>query len=117
MSLTDNHNITIYDQIDVIDNRTVWELKWTDELKPKHVLQSACYAAMLPEKVYKLLHVPTGKVVVVRPKGQGFQNVLEKLVMVKTEGNGSLGLTDEAFKKELHGERFERFINDSIVFS
>lgn len=115
VSLTDNHNVKIYGQIDVIDDRTVWELKWTDELKPKHVLQLACYAAMFPERVYKLLHVPTGKVVVVRPKGQGFQNVLEKLVMVKTEGNGSLGLTDEAFKKELHGERFERFIDDSVV--
>jgi len=63
------------------------------------------------------LHVSTRKVIVVRFKGQGFQNVLEKLVMIKSEGNGSLGLTDEVFKKELHEERFERFINDSIVFS
>ena len=101
-------------RVDVIDGRTLWELKWTDSLRPEHVLQLVCYAALdspkHPGRVYKLLHVPTRQIVVVRPgEGGGFRGVLEELVRVRAEGNRSLGLSDEAFEKEL-GREFEGFV-------
>jgi len=99
-------------RVDVIDGNTLWELKWTDSLRPEHVLQLVCYAALdspkHPRRVYKLLHVPTRQIVVVKPmegKG-GFRGVLEELVKVRTEENRSLGLTDEAFQGELEKEFF-----------
>jgi len=101
-------SIDIRGWADVIDGRTLWELKWTDSLRPEHVLQLVCYAALdfpkHPNRVYKLLHVPTRQIVVVRPMQDGFRKVLEELVKVRAEGNRSLGLTDDAFKKELKRE-------------
>lgn len=105
--------INIQGRVDVIDGRTLWELKWTDSLEPEHVLQLVCYAALDSSKhknrVYKLLHVPTGQIVVVKSINQGFRSVLEELIKVKAESNQSLGLTDDAFKKELERE-FRSFI-------
>jgi hypothetical protein len=100
-------------RVDVIDGHTLWELKWTDSLRPEHVLQLVCYAALdapkHPKRVYKLLHVPTRQIVVVKPVGDGFRRVLEELVKVRSEGNRSLGLTDDAFEKEL-GREFAGFV-------
>ena len=101
-------SIDVRGRMDVIDGRTVWELKWTDSLRPEHVLQLVCYAALdspkHPGRVYKLLHVPTRQIVVVRPFADGFRKVLEELVRVRSEGNRSLGLTDQAFEEELKRE-------------
>ena len=106
-------SIDIRGRVDVVDGRTLWELKWTDSLRPEHVLQLVCYASFdcikHPNRVYKLLHVPTRQIVGVKPIGDGFRKVLGELVRVKAEGNRSLGLTDEEFEKELRRE-FEGFI-------
>jgi hypothetical protein len=107
------NGIDIRGRVDVIDRNTVWELKWTDSLRPEHVLQLVCYAALdsakFPNRVYKLLHVPTRQIVVVKGNKDGFMRVLEELLKVRMEGNRSLGLTDEAFEMEL-GRRFEGFV-------
>lgn len=77
------------------------------------MLQLVCYAALdsakFPNRVYKLLHVPTRQIVVVKGNKDGFMRVLEELLKVRMEGNRSLGLTDEAFEMEL-GRRFEGFV-------
>ena len=107
------NGIDIKGRVDVIDGNTLWELKWTDSLRPEHVLQLVSYAALdsikHPNRVYKLLHVPTRQIVVVKGKAAGFMRVLEELVKVRMEGNRSLGLTDEAFEIELDRE-FEGFV-------
>jgi hypothetical protein len=105
-------------RIDVIDGNTVWELKWTDSLRPEHVLQLVCYAALdskkNPHRTYNLLHVPTRQIVSVRQIGNGFWSVLEELVKVKMESNRSLGLTDLAFEKELK-RTFKGFIGGLYI--
>jgi hypothetical protein len=106
--------IDVRGRMDIIDGRTAWELKWTDSLRPEHVLQLVCYAALdsrrNPSRTYKLLHVPTRQIVVVREaRESGFAAVLEELVRVRTEGNRSLGLTDGAFREEL-GREFGGFV-------
>lgn len=98
--------VDIRGRVDVIDGNSLWELKWTDSLRPEHVLQLVCYAALdsvkNPRRTYKLLHVPTRQIVSVKQKGEeGFKNVLVELAKVRTEGNRSLGLTDTAFEDEL----------------
>jgi hypothetical protein len=107
------NGIDIRGRVDVTDGNTVWELKWTDSLRPEHVLQLVCYAALdsgrFPNRVYKLLHVPTRQIVVVKGNKDGFMRVLEELVKVRMDGNRSLGLTDEAFEMEL-GREFEGFV-------
>jgi len=110
--------VIIRGRVDVIDRETVWELKWTDSLRPEHVLQLVCYAALTspkhPNRNYKLLHVPTGQIVSVRPIEDGFQSVLKELTKVRAEENRSLGLSDEAFQTEL-GRQFEGFINGLTI--
>jgi hypothetical protein len=107
------NSIDIRGRVDVIDGNTLWELKWTDSLKPEHVLQLVCYAALdspkHPKRTYKLLHVPTRQIVVVKPVNDGFRRVLEELVKVRAGGNRSLGLTDDAFEEEL-GREFAGFV-------
>lgn len=99
-------------RVDVIDGNILWELKWTDSIRPEHVLQLVSYAALdspkHPKRVYKLLHVPTRQIVVVKPL-RGFRGVLEELVKVRGENNRSLGLTDDAFLGEL-GNEFAGFV-------
>jgi len=106
---------SIHGQIDVIDGLIVWEVKWTDSSRPEHALQLACYAGLdsrrNPQRIYKLLHVPTGQIVVMHQTGEdGYQRLLEKLVRVRAQGNRGLGLTDGAFREELERE-FRGFLS------
>ncbi|GAO51764.1 hypothetical protein G7K_5857-t1 [Saitoella complicata NRRL Y-17804] len=113
-------------RVDAIDYNTVFELKWTDTLRTEHVLQLATYALLdtkgKPGRKYKLLHVPTGQLIEIKPlaehKGKEkflkvVQEVLKQKLRVRDNG---LGFTDEQFVKELK-QRFpggdgERYVSE-----
>lgn len=96
------------------ENKTVWELKYTESLHPEHLLQTALYMLLLGESSSGfLVSARTGQTVQVLPKTpDSLMEILQLLVDAKSGGDQTRLLntySDAEFLEEC-GKDFDRLV-------
>ncbi|CAZ81672.1 unnamed protein product [Tuber melanosporum] len=104
-----------------LDNKCLWEVKYTRELRAEHILQAALYAGLLEAKYGKgftprLINAMSGEIIGIKPKTENsYGNIIRFLVDAKTAESTILAnLTDEEFIKEA-GNGFENYIGPAVL--
>ncbi|KAG0638073.1 P-loop containing nucleoside triphosphate hydrolase protein [Tuber brumale] len=112
----------IWGRLDIsdLDNKWLVEVKYTQELRVEHILQTALYGGLAEAKgkssTCKLINVMSGEIIGIKPKTEdSYENIFRLLVNARnTESAALANLTDEEFIKEA-GNAFENYIGPVVL--
>lgn len=104
-----NHCRTLCGRIDIVDEDTVWEIKYTNSLTLEHKLQLMCYAYLVEHekhkfkniKYYKLYNTKTGEVLLLNYNAKVAETIIEELF----KQYNSTDRTDTEFYADNNKER------------